>query len=105
MYMYRLDIESITGVAGNVEAEFWGFSGHSPDDKDNEPFFKWLSVVANTTDDEVPKIFSTSYGEDEDTWSDCTCRFLLPPSSSPPPCFDIVVLLMMTMVLDELVVM
>ena len=29
----RLDIESITGVAGNVEAEFWGFSGHSPDDK------------------------------------------------------------------------
>lgn len=67
-----LDIESITGVAGNVEAEFWGFSGHSPDDKENEPFFKWLTVLANTTDADVPKLFSTSYGEDENTWSDAS---------------------------------
>mmetsp|Transcript_41597 Transcript_41597/g.61008 ORF Transcript_41597/g.61008 Transcript_41597/m.61008 type:complete len:668 (+) Transcript_41597:92-2095(+) len=64
-----LDIESITGVAGNIEAEFWGFSGHAADDKENEPFFKWLTLLANTTDDDVPKVFSTSYGEDEDTWS------------------------------------
>jgi len=26
-------------------------------------------LLANTTDDDVPKVFSTSYGEDEDTWS------------------------------------
>jgi tripeptidyl-peptidase-1 len=64
-----LDIESITGVAGNVESEFWGFSGKSPDDKENEPFMKWLSQVSNTSDADVPKLFSTSYGEDEKSWS------------------------------------
>jgi len=64
-----LDIESITGVAGNVEAEFWGYKGKSPDNKANEPFMKWLSQLANTSDADVPKIFSTSYGEDEDAWS------------------------------------
>lgn len=62
-----LDIETITGVAGNVSAEFWGFSGRSPDNVENEPFMKWLTTLANTTD--PPMIFSTSYGEDEDSWS------------------------------------
>ena len=49
-----LDIESITGVAGNVEAEFWGFSGRSPDNPENEPFMKWLTQVSQTSDDDVP---------------------------------------------------
>ena len=30
---------------------------------------KWLSQLANTSDTDVPKVFSTSYGEDEDAWS------------------------------------
>lgn len=64
-----LDIETITGVAGNVEAEFWGFSGRSPDNKQNEPFLKWLTQLSSTGDGDVPKIFSTSYGEDEGSWS------------------------------------
>lgn len=64
-----LDIESITGVAGNVTAEFWGFAGKSSDNAANEPFMKWLAAVSNTSDADVPKIFSTSYGEDEDSWS------------------------------------
>jgi tripeptidyl-peptidase-1 len=64
-----LDIETITGVAGNVESEFWGFSGRSPDNPQNEPFLKWLTTLSNTSDAEVPKIFSTSYGEDEGSWS------------------------------------
>jgi len=64
-----LDIETITGVAGNVEAEFWGFSGRSPDNKENEPFMKWLTQLSSTSDEEVPKVFSTSYGEDEGSWS------------------------------------
>eukprot|EP00729_Bicosta_minor_P001427 gene1427-15849_t len=64
-----LDIESITGVAGNVEAEFWGYKGTSPDNKANEPFMKWLTQMANTSDTDVPKVFSTSYGEDEAAWS------------------------------------
>jgi len=64
-----LDIEAITGMVGGVEAEFWGFSGVSPDNSENEPFMKWLSTVASTSDAEVPLIFSTSYGEDENSWS------------------------------------
>eukprot|EP00927_Polykrikos_kofoidii_P000174 TRINITY_DN1006_c0_g1_i1.p1 TRINITY_DN1006_c0_g1~~TRINITY_DN1006_c0_g1_i1.p1 ORF type:complete len:595 (-),score=101.40 TRINITY_DN1006_c0_g1_i1:32-1681(-) len=64
-----LDIESITGVAGNVASEFWGFSGRSSDNKANEPFMKWLEQLSSTSDANVPKIFSTSYGEDEGSWS------------------------------------
>jgi len=56
-------------VAGNVESEFWGFSGNSPDNKQNEPFMKWLTQLSSTPDSDTPKIFSTSYGEDEGSWS------------------------------------
>jgi len=64
-----LDIETITGLAGNIESEFWGFSGRSPDNIENEPFLKWLTEMSSTSDADVPKIFSTSYGEDENSWS------------------------------------
>eukprot|EP00450_Noctiluca_scintillans_P013753 CAMPEP_0194496616 /NCGR_PEP_ID=MMETSP0253-20130528/13824_1 /TAXON_ID=2966 /ORGANISM="Noctiluca scintillans" /LENGTH=574 /DNA_ID=CAMNT_0039338035 /DNA_START=106 /DNA_END=1830 /DNA_ORIENTATION=- len=64
-----LDIETITGIAGNVESEFWGFSGRSPDNDENEPFMKWLAQMSTTSDDDIPKIFSSSYGEDEGSWS------------------------------------
>lgn len=64
-----LDIETITGVAGNVESEFWGYSGNSPDNPQNEPFMKWLMDLSKATDADVPKVFSTSYGEDEGSWS------------------------------------
>jgi len=64
-----LDIETITGVAGNVDSEFWGFSGRSPDNAENEPFMKWLAQMSSTGDDAIPKLFSTSYGEDENSWS------------------------------------
>merc|ERR1711959_584197 len=30
---------------------------------------KWLAQLSSTADAEVPKIFSTSYGEDENSWS------------------------------------
>ena len=30
---------------------------------------KWLTDMSNTTDADVPKLFSTSYGEDETAWS------------------------------------
>jgi len=64
-----LDIETITGVAGNVESEFWGFGGKDTSNPANEPFMKWLAQVSKTSDADVPKIFSTSYGEDESSWS------------------------------------
>eukprot|EP00746_Dinoflagellata_sp_MGD_P081603 gnl/MRDRNA2_/MRDRNA2_32444_c0_seq1.p1 gnl/MRDRNA2_/MRDRNA2_32444_c0~~gnl/MRDRNA2_/MRDRNA2_32444_c0_seq1.p1 ORF type:complete len:568 (-),score=126.00 gnl/MRDRNA2_/MRDRNA2_32444_c0_seq1:65-1768(-) len=64
-----LDIEQITSMGGNIESEFWGFKGNSPDNKANEPFMKWLAQVSSTADADVPKVFSTSYGEDESSWS------------------------------------
>merc|ERR1712071_389580 len=64
-----LDIETITGISGNVNTEFWGFAGRSPDNAANEPFMTWLAQMSSTSDDTIPKIFSTSYGEDENSWS------------------------------------
>eukprot|EP00467_Chlorarachnion_reptans_P001335 CAMPEP_0114510390 /NCGR_PEP_ID=MMETSP0109-20121206/13761_1 /TAXON_ID=29199 /ORGANISM="Chlorarachnion reptans, Strain CCCM449" /LENGTH=553 /DNA_ID=CAMNT_0001689693 /DNA_START=25 /DNA_END=1686 /DNA_ORIENTATION=+ len=63
----ELDIEYINALGSGIESEFWGFSGNSPDNPQNEPFLKWLQVVSNTSDAEVPLIFSTSYGEPETT--------------------------------------
>jgi hypothetical protein len=65
----QLDIQTITGISGNVDSEFWGFTGRSPDNAENEPFMKWLEQMSSTGDDTIPKIFSTSYGEDENSWS------------------------------------
>jgi tripeptidyl-peptidase-1 len=62
-----LDIEYINAMGAGIESEFWGFSGNSPDNPQNEPFIKWLAVVSNTSDADVPLIFSTSYGEEEDS--------------------------------------
>eukprot|EP00930_Biecheleria_cincta_P086318 TRINITY_DN7562_c0_g1_i1.p1 TRINITY_DN7562_c0_g1~~TRINITY_DN7562_c0_g1_i1.p1 ORF type:complete len:559 (-),score=78.46 TRINITY_DN7562_c0_g1_i1:22-1698(-) len=64
-----LDIEYITGVGGGIATEFWGFAGNSPDNPQNEPFMKWLAQISNTSDFDVPKLFSSSYGEGESTWS------------------------------------
>ena len=64
-----LDAEYITGLGSNISTEFWGFKGRAPDNPANEPFLKWLMLVANTSDATVPKLFSTSYGEDESSVS------------------------------------
>jgi tripeptidyl-peptidase-1 len=60
-----LDVDYISSVGGNVTAEFWSFDGTAPDNPQNEPFLKWIQLVSNTSDAEVPHVFSTSYGEDE----------------------------------------
>jgi len=64
-----LDAEYITALGANISSEFWGFKGKAPDNPQNEPFLKWLAAVSNTSDDTVPKLFSTSYGEDESSVS------------------------------------
>ena len=55
-----LDIEYVTGMGGNVPTEFWGFNGTAATDgganKENEPFLKWLMVVASTSDADVPQV-------------------------------------------------
>lgn len=60
-----LDIEFIATLGAGVETEFWSFAGRAPDNPENEPFLAWLYVVGNTSDADVPKVFSTSYGEVE----------------------------------------
>lgn len=64
-----LDIEYISTMGGGVPAEFWTFDGSAPDNKENEPFLTWILLVGNTSDGNVPKVFSTSYGEPEATVS------------------------------------
>lgn len=60
-----LDVDYISSVGGNVTTEFWSFAGTAPDNPQNEPFLKWIQLVSNTSDAQVPHVFSTSYGEDE----------------------------------------
>lgn len=64
-----LDVEYITALGGNIPTQFWSFPGTAPDNPENEPFLDWMYLVANTTDDKVPYVFSTSYGEAESSVS------------------------------------
>ena len=59
-----LDIEYINSLGAGIHSEFWGFAGHAANPA-NEPFLKWLYTMGNTSDATIPKVFSTSYGEDE----------------------------------------
>eukprot|EP00466_Bigelowiella_natans_P002287 jgi/Bigna1/91255/estExt_fgenesh1_pg.C_940038 len=58
----ELDIEYINALGAGIESEFWGFSGRSPDNKENEPFLKWLQVVSNTSDEEVVCVLRKCHG-------------------------------------------
>ena len=65
--------QAITGIAGNIDTEFWGFSGQSDahigaQTIAQEPFLKFLHALSRADDATVPKVFSTSYGEDESSW-------------------------------------
>jgi tripeptidyl-peptidase-1 len=62
-----LDIEFITGMGAGVASEFWTFAGSAPGNPENEPFLDWIVAVGNASDAAVPRIFSTSYGECENT--------------------------------------
>ena len=54
-------------MGAGVATEFWSFAGRAPGNKENEPFLDFMLTVGNTSDAEVPKVFSTSYGECENT--------------------------------------
>ena len=62
-----LDAEYMSSLGDSVATEFWYFAGRAPDNPDNEPFLKWLTLLASTSN--APTVFSTSYGEDEDSVS------------------------------------
>ena len=81
-----LDIEYMPSLGTLVPTEFWGFSGRSPNNKEDEPFLTWLYTVGNTSDAEVPLLFSTSYGEPEtfELPSDYTDRVRFNFCDEPP---------------------
>lgn len=60
-----LDAEYITAMGSNIATEFWGFKKSDPKGPDPDSFLDWLGLVSNTSDAAVPKVISTSYGEDE----------------------------------------
>jgi len=64
-----LDTQYVTVTGTNITTEFWSYDGRAPDNDENEPFLDWVLDVGITADSVVPKLFSTSYGEDEDTVS------------------------------------
>ena len=62
-----LDVEYMTVMGAGVPTEFWSFAGRQPDAAANEPFLDWLVLLGDTED--PPLVFSTSYGEGEDSVS------------------------------------
>lgn len=61
----ELDTQYIMAMGGNVETEFWTFTGRAPDNPENEPFLKFMTTLSDTADADVPLVVSVSYGEDE----------------------------------------
>ena len=62
-----LDVEYMTTLGSGIPTEFWSYAGSQPDNVQNEPFLDWLVDLGNT--ENPPWVFSTSYGEDEDSVS------------------------------------
>jgi len=63
----ELDTQYIMAIGGNVQTEFWTFTGRATQEPENEPFLKFLTTLATTSDADVPLVISSSYGEDEDS--------------------------------------
>ena len=60
-----LDVQYITSIGGNVNTTYWYTSGTRPDE--NEPFLTWLLDIEQLPDALLPKVFSVSYGDNENT--------------------------------------
>ncbi|KAF5392372.1 hypothetical protein D9757_001529 [Collybiopsis confluens] len=69
----NLDVQYVYGVS-LAPITFYSVGGRppfSPDDASpintNEPYLDWLDFIGNLNNDEVPKVISNSYGDDEQT--------------------------------------
>ncbi len=62
-----LDIQYITAIGNNISTIFYSTDGQQPGNPENEPFLKWLQVIASTPDSDIPLVVSISYGDDEST--------------------------------------
>jgi hypothetical protein len=57
----------IVHSAAGVTTEFWSEPGVQPYNPENEPFLAWLQQADAMPDNTIPKVFSVSYGDDEDS--------------------------------------
>jgi tripeptidyl-peptidase-1 len=59
-----LDTQYLPALGAGVSMQVWSTEGEQPGNPGSEPFIKWLTAVAAT--DDAPKLFSISYGDEED---------------------------------------
>jgi tripeptidyl-peptidase-1 len=60
----NLDVQYIMATSGLVNT--WVYSNQGLHDG-QEPFLKWLSILGNTSNAQIPKTISVSYGDDENS--------------------------------------
>ena len=60
-----LDSEFLPSLGMGISTQMWYTTGVQPGNSENEPFVKWLTTLANTSDATAPWLFSISYGDTE----------------------------------------
>lgn len=70
----NLDTQTTLGFTLPMRNVFWSTGGRPPFDPDlatphntNEPYLDWLAYILNQPQDQIPKVITTSYGENEHT--------------------------------------
>jgi tripeptidyl-peptidase-1 len=60
-----LDVQYLPACGAGITSQHWYTAGRQPGNAENEPFVAWLTNVASTPNDDVPDLFSISYGDEE----------------------------------------
>lgn len=70
----NLDAETIIGITYPTKLTTYNVGGSPPFKPDaleptdtNEPYLTWLQFLLNQTNEQIPQVISTSYGDDEQT--------------------------------------
>ena len=74
-----LDTQYLPATGAGISTQVWSTAGEQPGNPENEPFIKWLTLVAAT--DAAPLVFSASYGDEENGVSEsyagrCNVEFM-----------------------------
>ncbi|EGG01224.1 tripeptidyl peptidase [Melampsora larici-populina 98AG31] len=70
----NLDTQTVLGFTSPTPNVFWTVGGSPPFQPDrtssvntNEPYLAWLEYILSLNNSEIPRVISTSYGDDEQT--------------------------------------
>ena len=61
----RCTTRALLAVGGGVNSTYWYTAGERP--FQNEPFLTWLLAVGQLPDAQLPRTYSVSYGDNENT--------------------------------------